>query len=126
VTCHFIAISETCKIPWKCWNASNYLVLKPNHLVLQSNLFLRGQVFILTFKTCSHAHIMRLNITSLKICQHCSGAITALTSSRSCLISASEDYSICTWDISSLQIIRRFSLLKGNNQSKYVFISMIL
>ncbi|KAL9326603.1 hypothetical protein ACSQ67_007248 [Phaseolus vulgaris] len=41
------------------------------------------------------------------------GAITALTSSRSCLISASEDYSICTWDISSLQIIRRFSLLKG-------------
>ncbi|KAK7346581.1 hypothetical protein VNO80_21104 [Phaseolus coccineus] len=41
------------------------------------------------------------------------GAITALTASRSCLISASEDCSICVWNISSWEIIRRFSLQKG-------------
>ncbi|XP_017434636.2 protein ROOT INITIATION DEFECTIVE 3-like isoform X2 [Vigna angularis] len=42
-----------------------------------------------------------------------SGAITALTSSRSSLISASEDCSICVWDIFSWEITRRFSLHKG-------------
>ncbi|KAK7330606.1 hypothetical protein VNO77_24804 [Canavalia gladiata] len=41
------------------------------------------------------------------------GAITALTSSQVCLISASEDGTICIWDIISLGIIRRFSLQKG-------------
>ncbi|CAJ1943654.1 unnamed protein product [Sphenostylis stenocarpa] len=40
------------------------------------------------------------------------GAITALTVSRSCLISASEDCSICVWDIFSWEILRRFSLQK--------------
>ncbi|RDX64740.1 Protein ROOT INITIATION DEFECTIVE 3, partial [Mucuna pruriens] len=41
------------------------------------------------------------------------GAITALTSSRAGLISASEDCTICIWDIFSWEIIRRFSLQKG-------------
>ncbi|TKY55314.1 ROOT INITIATION DEFECTIVE 3 protein [Spatholobus suberectus] len=41
------------------------------------------------------------------------GAITALTSSQAGLISASEDCTICLWDIFSWEIIRRFSLQKG-------------
>ncbi|KAL5186401.1 Protein ROOT INITIATION DEFECTIVE 3 [Glycine soja] len=41
------------------------------------------------------------------------GAITALTSTRACLISASEDCSICAWDIFSWKKIQRFSIQKG-------------
>ena len=135
MTCHCIAISETCKFQdikatyghikfhVKCFK---YLVLKPNPLVLQSNLFLRVQSFHPNFQTCGHAHVIRLNITSLKICKLCSGAITALASSRSSLISASEDCWICIWDIFRWEMTRRFSLHKGNSQSKYVFISIHL
>ncbi|QCD81151.1 pre-rRNA-processing protein IPI3 [Vigna unguiculata] len=46
-----------------------------------------------------------------------SGAITALTSSRSSLISASEDCSICVWDIFSWEVTRRFSLQKARRTS---------
>ncbi|XP_027337416.1 protein ROOT INITIATION DEFECTIVE 3-like [Abrus precatorius] len=41
------------------------------------------------------------------------GAITALTSTQVGLISASEDCTVCVWDIISWEIIRRFSLQKG-------------
>lgn len=41
------------------------------------------------------------------------GSVTALTFSKSGLISASEDCTICIWDISSCEIIRRFNHHKG-------------
>ncbi|KAM1080565.1 hypothetical protein ACFX13_015484 [Malus domestica] len=41
------------------------------------------------------------------------GSVTALTFSKSGLISASEDCTICIWDISSCEIIRRFNHQKG-------------
>lgn len=59
-------------------------------------------------------HIMRLSIIGLNSCQPCSGAITVLTSSKTCLLSASEDGTICVWDVISCAIIQRFNLEKGN------------
>ncbi|XP_047150144.1 protein ROOT INITIATION DEFECTIVE 3-like [Vigna umbellata] len=53
-----------------------------------------------------------------------SGAITALTSSRSSLISASEDCSICVWDIFSWEITRRFSLHKAGKVTNLVVVSL--
>lgn len=91
-----------------------------------SQPLLKRSNFHPNFQTFCHDHIIRLNITNLKICQLCSGAITALTSSRSFLISASEDCSICIWDIFSWEITRRFSLQKGHYQSNYIFILYIL
>ncbi|TQE09866.1 hypothetical protein C1H46_004444 [Malus baccata] len=41
------------------------------------------------------------------------GSVTALTFSKSGLISASEDCTICIWDITSCEIIRRFNHQKG-------------
>ncbi|XP_061366533.1 protein ROOT INITIATION DEFECTIVE 3-like [Gastrolobium bilobum] len=41
------------------------------------------------------------------------GAITALTTSQAGLISASEDCTICIWDVINCAIIRRLSLQKG-------------
>ncbi|KAJ1413276.1 WD40/YVTN repeat-like-containing domain superfamily [Sesbania bispinosa] len=42
------------------------------------------------------------------------GAITALISSQTGLTSASEDCTICIWDVTKWAIIRRFNLQKGN------------
>ncbi|XP_020217537.1 protein ROOT INITIATION DEFECTIVE 3 isoform X2 [Cajanus cajan] len=41
------------------------------------------------------------------------GAISALTCSRACLISASEDCTIYIWDIFNWEVIHRFNLQKG-------------
>ncbi|KAB2609142.1 protein ROOT INITIATION DEFECTIVE 3-like [Pyrus ussuriensis x Pyrus communis] len=46
------------------------------------------------------------------------GSFTALTFSKSGLISASEDCTICIWDISSCEIIRRFNHQKDRKKTK--------
>lgn len=46
-----------------------------------------------------------------------SQSVTALTFSQSGMISASEDCTICLWDVNSWTIIRRFNHQKGNTIS---------
>ena len=60
------------------------------------------------------------NIISLRSHSH-SGAITALTFSESGLISASEDCTICMWDVVNQVIIRRFNHGKGKHNLQRLF-----
>ena len=60
------------------------------------------------------------NIISLRSHSH-SGAITALTFSESGLMSASEDCTICMWDVVNQVIIRRFNHGKGKHNLQRLF-----
>lgn len=79
-------------------------------------------IFILLrhlFRYLIHIHLCS-NIITLRSHSH-SGAITALTFSESGLISASEDCTICIWDVVNQVIIRRFNHGKGKHNLQCLF-----
>ena len=66
-------------------------------------------------KSCMFSHILILlhNLLKAPIGHWCSGSITALTFCESGLVSASEDCTICIWDVNTGAIIRKFDHQKG-------------
>lgn len=79
-------------------------------------------IFILLrhlFRYLIHIHSCS-NIITLRSHSR-SGAITALSFSESGLISASEDCTICMWDVVNQVIIRRFNHGKGKHNLQCLF-----